>query len=48
VQAAGRAVAVRERDKLSGRMVEADLVRAMWDRLETWSRLVAERLLPES
>jgi predicted NUDIX family phosphoesterase len=46
VQAAGRAVAVRERDKLSGRMVEADLVRASWDRLETWSRLVAERVLP--
>ena len=48
VQAGGRTVVVREHNKLIGRMVEADLVRAMWDRLETWSRLVAERLLPES
>jgi len=44
VQAAGRAIDVRERDKLSGRMASLDEVRARWDRLETWSQLVAEAL----
>jgi predicted NUDIX family phosphoesterase len=45
VEAAGRAVEVREREKLSGRFVRPEEVRAAWDRLETWSRLVAEHLL---
>jgi len=44
VRAAGRAIDVRERDKLSGRMASLDEVRAAWDRLETWSQLVAEAL----
>jgi predicted NUDIX family phosphoesterase len=46
VEAAGRPVEVRERDKLSGRFATVAEVRATWDRLETWSRLVAEHLLP--
>ncbi len=46
VEAAGRPVQVRERDKLSGSFATASEVRAAWDRLETWSRLVAEHLLP--
>jgi predicted NUDIX family phosphoesterase len=41
VEAAGRPVDVRERDKLSGSFVDPDRVRAVWDRLETWSQLVA-------
>lgn len=45
VEAAGRQVEVRERDKLSGRFASAEEVRAAWDRLETWSRLVAEHML---
>jgi predicted NUDIX family phosphoesterase len=45
VEAAGRPVEVRERDKLSGRFATVAEVRAIWDRLETWSRLVAEHLL---
>ena len=45
VEAAGRAVEVRERDKLSGRFATRPEVRAAWDRMETWSRLVAEHLL---
>jgi len=44
VQAAGRAIDVRERDKLSGRMASVRDVRGAWDRLETWSQLVAEAL----
>ena len=44
VQATGRAIDVREHDKLSGRMASLDEVRAAWDRLETWSQLVAEAL----
>jgi predicted NUDIX family phosphoesterase len=44
VQAAGRAVAVRETDKLSGRFAGAGDVAAAWDRLETWSRLAAQAL----
>jgi predicted NUDIX family phosphoesterase len=44
VEADGRAVAVREHEKLTGAFVEADAVRAAWDRLETWSRLTAEAL----
>ena len=41
VQADGRAVEVRERDKLTGGFVTAEAVQAVWDRLETWSQLVA-------
>jgi predicted NUDIX family phosphoesterase len=45
VEADGRRVDVRERHKLSGRMVAPSEVLDAWERLETWSRLVAERLL---
>lgn len=45
VEADGRPVDVRERDKLSGRMVTRVEVLGAWERLETWSQLVAERLL---
>lgn len=45
VEADGRPVDVRERDKLSGRMVAPAEVLGAWDRLETWSQLVAEQLL---
>jgi predicted NUDIX family phosphoesterase len=41
VEADGRPVEVRERDKLAGAFVAPDAVRAAWDRLETWSQLVA-------
>jgi predicted NUDIX family phosphoesterase len=44
VEAAGRSVEVRESAKLSGRFVEPAEVREAWDRLETWSQLVAEHL----
>jgi predicted NUDIX family phosphoesterase len=44
VEAAGRPVTVRERDKLAGSFVEPAVVREAWDRLETWSQLVAEAL----
>ena len=42
--AAGRPVAIREVDKLSGRFVEASDVAAVSDGLETWSRLAFEYL----
>jgi predicted NUDIX family phosphoesterase len=45
VEANGRPVEVRERDKLSGRFATGAEVRAAWDRMETWSRLVADHLL---
>ena len=45
VDAAGRSVEVRERDMLIGRFATLDEVRAAWDRMETWSRLVADHLL---
>lgn len=45
VEAAGRPVAVREREKLVGTFVAPAEVRASWDHLETWSRLVATTLL---
>jgi predicted NUDIX family phosphoesterase len=45
VQADGRAVAVRERDKLTGRFATVAEVRATSERMETWSRLVADHLL---
>lgn len=41
VEADGRTVEVREREKLTGAFVAPDAVRAAWDRLETWSQLVA-------
>jgi predicted NUDIX family phosphoesterase len=40
VDAEGRAVSVREADKLSGRFAPVAEVQAAWDRLETWSQLV--------
>ena len=45
VEAAGRPLAVRETEKLSGSFVNPEAVLAAWDRLETWSQLVAEHLL---
>jgi predicted NUDIX family phosphoesterase len=44
VETAGRPLTVREQDKLSGRMVEVAEVHIAWDRLESWSQLVAEAL----
>jgi predicted NUDIX family phosphoesterase len=48
VQAGGRPVAVRERDKLSGRFASREEVERAWERLETWSQLVAHELLGAS
>ena len=45
VEVRGRPVAVRETDKLTGQFVAPDEVRAVWDRLETWSQLAATALL---
>lgn len=45
VDAAGRPVLVREQEKLSGRFAGLDELLGAWERLETWSRLVAEELL---
>ena len=42
--AAGRAVMIRETDKLRGAFATPDAVRAVADRLETWSRLAFEFL----
>jgi predicted NUDIX family phosphoesterase len=42
--AAGRPVAIRETDKLSGAFVPAAEVAAVSDRLETWSRIAFEWL----
>ena len=44
VQADGRPLAVRERDKLIGSFEERRVLHAAWDRLETWSQLAAEAL----
>ena len=44
VEAAGRGLVVRERTKLAGRWADIGEVAATGDRLETWSRLVAEHL----
>jgi predicted NUDIX family phosphoesterase len=44
VEAAGRPVDVREHDKLVGAFADADAIDAGWDRLETWSQLVADAL----
>jgi predicted NUDIX family phosphoesterase len=43
-EAAGRAVRVRETDKLEGDFAEPAAVRAVYDRLETWSQLVLDAL----
>ena len=45
VDAAGRPLQVRERDKLAGTFAPVDAVLADWERLETWSRLVATSVL---
>jgi predicted NUDIX family phosphoesterase len=45
VQVDGREVAVRETHKLRGRFAEPDELAGAWDRLETWSQLVATALL---
>ena len=45
VETNGRPVEVREHDKLIGRFATPSEVRAASDRMETWSRLVAEHLL---
>ncbi|HLO34741.1 MAG TPA: NUDIX domain-containing protein, partial [Candidatus Deferrimicrobium sp.] len=42
--AAGRPVAIRETDKLSGRFATAREVAAVGDRLETWSRIAFDFL----
>jgi predicted NUDIX family phosphoesterase len=44
VEAAGRAVDVREHDKLVGAFATPDEVADAWDSLETWSQLVAEAM----
>jgi predicted NUDIX family phosphoesterase len=41
VEAAGRDLDVREHDKLSGRMVPVTELAGAWDRMESWSQLVA-------
>jgi predicted NUDIX family phosphoesterase len=43
--AEGRAVTIRETDKLSGRFATLDEVTAVADRLETWSALLLDFLL---
>ena len=43
-EADGRAVRVRETDKLEGDFAEPSAVRAVYDRLETWSQLVLDAL----
>jgi predicted NUDIX family phosphoesterase len=45
VEAAGRGVVVRERDKLTGHLARGDEVLSAWERMETWSQLVAGHLL---
>lgn len=44
--AAGRPVAIRETDKLTGAFEDASQVAAVADHLETWSRIVFELLAP--
>jgi predicted NUDIX family phosphoesterase len=45
VEAAGRPIEVRERDKLMGGFATAETIQAAWDRLETWSQLVADAII---
>ena len=47
-EAAGRTVAIREADKLSGRFVPAAEVATVADDLETWSRIAYEFLLGDA
>jgi predicted NUDIX family phosphoesterase len=47
VEAAGRDLDVRERHKLSGRMVAVAELAGAWDRMETWSQLVAASIWGE-
>jgi predicted NUDIX family phosphoesterase len=44
VQTGGRPLKVREQAKLSGHMADQDEILGVWDRLETWSQLVAVAL----
>lgn len=44
VDAGGRSVTVREHHKLVGEFADASRLADSWDRLETWSRLVAVEL----
>ena len=44
VEAAGRPVDVREHEKLVGAFAAPGELAGSWDRLETWSRLVAEAI----
>ena len=44
VEAAGRPFAILEHEKLSGRLADAGEIRAAWDRMESWSQLVASAL----
>ena len=44
VEAWGRPFSVREHDKLSGRLADADEIRAAWGRMESWSQLVVSAL----
>lgn len=46
--AAGRRVAIREHDKLAGSFAGPDEVRAVIDRMESWSRLVWKGLEPSA
>ena len=41
-EAAGRAVRIRETHKLEGAFAEPSAIRAVYDRLETWSQLVLD------
>lgn len=45
IDVAGRPLEVHERDKLTGRFATHEEVRAAAERMETWSRLLAEHLL---
>jgi predicted NUDIX family phosphoesterase len=46
--AAGRPVAVRETDKLTGAFASPDEAWAVHDRMETWSQLVLEAIAPRA
>lgn len=43
-EATGRAVGVRETDKLTGSFEGIDALRAVYDRMETWSQLVLDAI----
>ncbi len=43
-QASGRPVGVRETHKLSGSFERIEVVRAAYDRMETWSQLVLDAM----